>query len=262
MVKKKQKTKTKSSIMSKVKPVSETEQRVSSLFYGRSGTGKTTLASTYPKKIILLDFSDKGTDSIKDVEGVDTLLMDKWEYVEDIYWSLVNEEHSYQTVVLDTITGMQNLVIKEVRESNNLDPDDSLSRRNWGEVAGMMNNWLMNYRDLDMHVVFLAMDRVENADDEESEYDEDQLDPEVGPSVTPSVARTINAAVNVLGNTYIRQQRKIQDGKTVLITEYRLRIGPHPYFITKIRSPKKFKVPSAISNPSYNKIVKIIKGES
>lgn len=250
-------------ILAKAQPVSETDAFVTALFYGRSGTGKTTLASTFPKKLLLLDFRDKGTDSIKDVPNIDVISIVNWEDIESLYWALKKGDHKYKTVVLDTISGMQDLAIKEVKRENKVDEEDALSRRNWGEVSGMMGQWLMNVRDLPLHIVFLAPDRIKNARDEEEEqsYEEGQLEPEVGPAVIPSVARVINAAVKVLGNTYIRQTYKAKEGKRVIITGYMLRIGPNPFYITKIRSPRNFKTPGSIVNPTFEKIRSIMKGE-
>ena len=91
---------------------------------------------------------------------------------------------------------------------------------------------------------------------------EERLEPEVGPALIPSVARIMNAAVKVIGNTYIKQRRKVKGDKILEITSYMLRIGPHPYYITKIRSPKSFKTPGSIANPTFDKICKIMKGES
>ncbi len=249
--------------LTRAKPVSEVVNFVTSLFYGRSGTGKTTLAATYPKKGLFLDFRDKGTDSIRDVEGIDILEMGVWDDVEDTYWALKKESKLYRSLVIDTVSGMQTLAIAKVKEDNNVGETENLSRRNWGEVAGLMTTWIMNYRDLPMHVVFLAADRIKNASDEDDEdsYGEERLEPEVGPSLIPSVARLINASVEVIGNTFIRQRRKAKGDKIVEVTSYMLRVGPHPYFITKIRSPKSYKTPGSISNPTFGKIQKIIRGE-
>jgi hypothetical protein len=255
------------SILSKVKPVAETEAYVTSLFYGRSGTGKTTLASTFPKKILLLDFRDRGIDSIKDVAGIDVFNIKEWVEVESIYWSLLKKSSQYKTIVLDTISGMQNLAIHEVKVQEGQDDSENLSKRGWGMVSSLLNQWLLNYRDLPFHIVFLAPDRVRNivvSEDEEIELEEGELEPEVGPSLIPSVAKSVNAAVKVIGNTFIKQVNQEDEGNTGKIHkiyQYRLRIGPHPYYITKIRSPRSFTTPASLNNPNFDKIVKIMKGE-
>lgn len=253
-----------SDVLSRVKPVSETDDFNTAIYYGRSGTGKTTLAASYPKKLLLLDFKDRGTDSIKDVKGVEVLEIDNWDDVEDTYWALKAKPEGWKSLALDTVSGMQTLAIRKVKEDNKIDETEYLSRRNWGEVAGLMTTWLMNYRDLPMHLVFLAADRIKNASDEEDEasYEEERLEPEVGPALAPSIARILNASVKVIGNTFVRQRRAVKGGKTVEITNYMLRIGPHPYYITKIRSPKAHLTPGSIKNPTFEKITKIMKGEA
>ena len=77
--------------LTRAMPVGDVVNYVTSLFYGRSGTGKTTLAATYPKKILVMDFRDKGTDSIRDIDGIDILEIETWDDVEDTYWALKKE---------------------------------------------------------------------------------------------------------------------------------------------------------------------------
>jgi len=254
-------------ILSKAKPASEIENLITALFYGRSGTGKTTLSGTFPKKLLVLDFKDRGTDSVRDVKGIDVLPMSNWEEFEVVYWALYKGKHEYKSVSLDTVTGLQSLAILEVKRREGMDPEDGISRRLWGEISGLLGQWIYNYRDLPMNVAFLAQDRLQkgSGDDEEEEYDEDQLDPEVGPAVIPSIAKLLNAAVKIIGQTYIKQEiRKKEGSKHKLIRRnlFMLRVGPHPFYITKIRGPKTFPIPESIEDPDFDKMIKIMKGES
>ncbi len=249
-------------ILNRIQPVKETESFLTMLLYGRSGTGKTTIACTCPSPVLLMDFKDRGTDSVRDVPGVKVLYVNDWEDIPALYWAL-KKSNNYKTVVLDTISGMQSLAINKVRADNNKEDTEPLSKREWGEISGIMSQWIMAYRDLPMHVVFTAQDRVKapSADEEDLESEEGQIDPEVGPAVIPSVAKTVNAAVKVIGNTYIKQFSKEENGKITVKTRWMLRLGPHPYYITKVRSPKSFLKPDGIIDPTYEKIVKIMKGE-
>jgi len=251
------------SFITRAKSVSEVEEFWSAMFYGRSGTGKTTLAASFPKDSLLLDFRDKGTNSIRNVKGIKVLEMINWDYVEGTYWDLKNTKHGYKTVIIDTIDGMQRLAMDQVKADNNKDESDALSQREWGEISGKVSQWMINFRDLPMNVVFLSQERIKNqADDENtSDYDEGQIEPEVGPALMPSIARSLNAAVNIIGNTYIKQTIKKEGVKSIRQTYFMLRIGPNPFYITKIRKPKEFVVPQAIANPTYEKLMKISKGE-
>ena len=248
----------KPSIESRIKPIEELPTILAVLVYGRSGTGKTHFASTFPKPMLLIDVREAGTDTIAQVSGVDVLSVDKASDIEDLYWYLSKNPNKYKTVVIDQVTQMQDLAMAMVRTQENKEDDDLLTRREWGLISGWMKTWLFNFRDLirlGMHVVFIAHDRSNNSDD----WVEGQLDPSIGPRLMPSLAAAINGAVSVIGNTFIRE-KYIGQEKTRVV-EYGLRIGPHAYFITKVRHPVEVETPEVIVNPNFDKLVSIVKGQ-
>jgi hypothetical protein len=247
-------------------------------FYGRSGTGKTTVAGTFPTPILYLDVKDKGTDSILGVEGIDILQINTWDEFEDAYWWLKANPGKYQTLVIDTITNLQQVVVDEIstkgkknKGGKGRDAGDwgTMTRRQWGDVASRMKTWITNVRDLDINVVFIAQHRVFNFvdDDDANEDDDATLTPEVGPRLSPSVADHLNAQVSTIGNTFIRRRftedkkvrNKVVKGKE--ITEYCMRLGPNPIYITKLRKPKNIEPPSILVDPSYEDIIALVKGE-
>lgn len=239
-------------------PVAELPSALAALFYGRSGTGKTTIASSFPKPLLLLDIREKGTDSISNVKNVDVAQINRWEEFEDFYWYL-EKESKYKTIVVDQVTQLQDLAIRQAMEDDNKELDDTISKRNWGQAAGLMKTWLLNYRDLidnGMNIVFLAHDR---SDDPEGDVD-DQLDPTVGARVMPSVASFLNGAVKVIGNTFIKETTSIEANKKVRKVQFGMRIGPHGVFTTKTRSPVGVKSPDILIDPDYDQIMSVIKG--
>ncbi len=245
----------------RITPVHELPTVLSALFYGRSGTGKTTLASSFPKPALLLDIREKGTDSVFDVEDLDVLSVTSWEDVEDVYWMLKKEGH-YKTVIIDQVSAMQDLCQRAILEE---EEKDKMSLRLFGELSGRMKTWLLNYRDLvdeDIHVVFLAHDRTFGNDD--SDDDDQAIDPNVGPRLMPSIATTLSGAVKVIGCTFIQEVVGPKDIKTKTRSRevnYCIRIGAHGVYTTKLRTSKSNPVPPIMVNPSYSKIIDLMRGK-
>jgi len=244
-----------------IHPVGQLPSVLSVLAYGRSGTGKTTFASTFPKPVLLLDVREKGTDSVSNVPQLDVGEINAWEDFEAMYWYLAQEKHKYKTVVVDQITQLQDLAIVKAMKDDGKDPKESISKRNWGQAAGLMKTWLLNYRDLidnEIHVVFLAHDRMTSGEDDSGE---DQIDPSVGARVMPSVASFVNGMVKIIGNTFIRETYSIENKRKVKSVEYAMRIGAHAYFTAKARSPVGMAVPDSIVNPSFDHLVSVMQGK-
>ncbi len=252
-----------------VRPVGQMYLHRSWVFYGRAGSGKTTLAGSFPKKILLLNIRDKGTDSICDL-GEDVMVLDvnTWDDFEVAYWWVKRNPDAYKTLALDTITQLQQLAIEKILEDLEKDTDKAgewgtMTKREWGQVASLMKMWITNLRDLPMEVVFLAQDRMSETETDDPEV---MLDPEVGPRLSPSIAAHLNAEVSVIGNTFIRRKTTVKKvngkKKEVERLQYCLRMGPNPVYVTKARKPKSIKLPSVLIDPTYDELIKILKGDS
>jgi phage nucleotide-binding protein len=240
--------------------VEELPKHLAVLAYGRSGTGKTTFASTFPGPILLMDIREKGWDSVSNVKDLQIAKINEWDEVEQVYWYLQKGQHKFKTVVIDQIGSMQDIAIEKAMRDAGKDPTDDVKRPDFGRASGMMKTWLVNYRDLmdeGMHVVFLAHDRVSKEDDGSGE---DQIDPTVGARVMPSVASALNGAVKIIGNTFIRETYTIQNKRKVRNVEYSMRIGPHSFYTTKTRSPVGIAAPDVIVDPSYDKLLAVLTG--
>lgn len=245
-------------IMAKIKPVATQELIIAALFYGRAGTGKTTIACTFPGPVLHLDIREKGTDSVTDVPNLDSLSLTEWEEFEEVYWYLASGESPYKTVVIDAVSQLQDLATEKAMRDEG---KDIMSQRLWGIGAGYLKTWIVNYRDLveqGIHVVFLAHDRV--TDGEEGE--DGELTPSVGPRLMPSVASILTAAVKLTGNTFIRESvRKLEGGKIERKVIYSMRLGPHAFYNTKVRQPKGSYVPDVLDDPDYDTLCTIMRGE-
>jgi hypothetical protein len=250
-----------------ISPVTPLEDGVKAVIYGRQGSGKTTLGATFPKPLLIVDISEKGTDSVWDVKGIKVIKPKTWEQFVDTYW-YVREGKKFKSAMIDTVSNLQDLAIRDVKEVSEDEKVTgnwgTMTKRDWGKVSGMLKNEILNWRDLPgMNVLFIAHDRVFNVDDEDDT--EGMISPEVGPRLMPSVASTMNAAVGIIGNCFIREKvKEVKVGKTKLIkrdVQYCMRVGPHAYYVTKIRKPKGIVVPKVIVDPTYELLVKTIRGE-
>jgi AAA domain len=84
---------------------------------GDSGTGKTTLAATFPNPIIIR--AEDGLQAIPEARRPDAFPLlntvdDLWEQLK----GLINEKHDYQTLVVDSVTALERLFVQHVVDSD------------------------------------------------------------------------------------------------------------------------------------------------
>lgn len=246
-------------IEDRFRPIHELQPSLSMLVYGRSGTGKTAFGSTFPKPMLLLDVRDRGTDTIANIEGIDYMSVESWDDLEQVYWYLQRGASKYKSVVIDQISQLQDVAMSKVRQDEGLTEHDVISKRAWGQISGLLKTWLFNYRDLTdlgLHVLFIAHERTNDAE----ETDGEMINPNVGARLMPSVASAVNGAVNVIGCTFIREVYDEEDLNKKEI-QYCMRIGPHALYTTKIRQPVGAKTPDVLVNPTFDKIMALSRGQ-
>lgn len=240
-----------SNVLDGIRPVSEVEEKVTMVLYGRSGTGKTTFSGTFPKPILLVDIKEGGTSPLKKVKSIDVLHIEEWKSLNDLPYELADSK--YKSIVIDSISMAQTLRVQEMLRSSG---KNLMTQQNWGEVGGDLQRLILTLRDLPQHILFIAHDRTINSQEE----GQDQLEPEVGPALIPSVSRVLCGAVSVVGNSFIKEVKKKDGSKIRKEMQYRLRLGPHAYYLTKVRTPDPSNVPASIVDPTFDKLVEVIKG--
>ena len=243
--------------------------------YGRPGTGKTTFAGTFPKPIAYIDIRDQGTASLRGVKGIKVKQLEDIEELEDVLRHLRKHHKEYKTVVLDTVSQLQQMAIEELFDNRELKkgkrPGDwgTMSMQDWGTVTGKLKRLIIDFRDLadlGLNVVFLAQEKVSQGDADEKAGSGTVLATTVGPSVAGSVAEVLNGAVAVVGCTFNRVKtttKEDKEGKKKKVTkiEFCMRLGPDPTYTTKVRKGKDVGVPSFIVDPTYEDLIAIIEGE-
>lgn len=131
---------------------------------GDSGLGKTSLASTFPKPIVIR--AEDGLQGVPNETRPDAFpLIQK---VDDLWGqlkTLLQEEHDYKTVVIDSATALERLFIQHVVESDPKKPK-SINQSLGGYGAGLQAVAALHQRvrkacgmlneRKGMHVVFVA----------------------------------------------------------------------------------------------------------
>ena len=117
------------------------------MIYGQAGIGKSTLALSTPKPL-LLDF-DNGVKRINmsHLEGIDTVQVGSWQDVKDV---LQEDLSAYQTIVIDTIGKMMDFII--TYKCGTRQPQI----RDWGGINQEFSWLTRTVGSLNKNVVFVA----------------------------------------------------------------------------------------------------------
>jgi len=254
-----------SSVVDRIGPVSLANSDMKINIYGRSGTGKTTLACTFPKPLLLIGAED-GTRSVHNVNGVDFVPITTSGELTELTEYVIQSD-KYKTVVLDTASSLQDMILKEIMGIDELPAQKSwgmASRDQYGQCSLQTKERLRALLNLkDCNVVILAQEREFN-----TESDGSLLMPYTGSALTPSVTGWLNPACDYICQTFIRQRtelRTIKIGKkvskkeqTIKGVDFCLRVAPDPVFMTKFRLPKGTELPEFLIDPNYEAIDKLI----
>ena len=141
------------------------DQGLKILIYGDTGNGKTRTSITCPGKVLILN-AEAGVLSIKDwkndpttnAEDVKVLNVQSIQDVEDARKKLEAGELEFDTVVLDSVSEIAEIMLAEEKRRN------KDARAAYGNVNESMTKLLRAYRDLKMHVLFLCKLKKSNND--------------------------------------------------------------------------------------------------
>lgn len=250
------------------------------MIYGKSGTGKTTLWSSFPDPILAIICS--GSERSGELRSVDT--EENRERIQQVRLnesSELNEvvQHcaqtgQYKTIVLDHISGLQDLILKEVLGLQEIPQTKHwglATQQDWGQVSRQCIEYLRRFLNLAGNTVIIAQEK-EDKGKEGSEF----INPSIGPNVIPSLAAWVNPTVDYIVQTFKKQHTvikkvKIGKGPKAVIkdmevevkgkVDFCIRTGIDALYTTKFRVPKGRVLPDLIDDPDYTKILTALRGD-
>lgn len=146
--------------------VADRPKYINMMIYGDPGVGKTVLAGSASvvedmSPVLIIDV-EGGTYSLTSFfPEVDVVRVKSIAELLAVYKALTVEEHGYRTVVLDSLSEINKMVMNDimravVEEDDERDPDVP-SIREWGKLGEQMRRIVRRFRDLDTHVIFTCL---------------------------------------------------------------------------------------------------------
>lgn len=238
------------------KAVSIREMPKSNLWvlWGKSGSGKTHVLSTFPKPILYLQYGDDGTGTIEDAEDIDVIIIEDQKHLETILEE-ARIDDKYATVAVDTFS----LFVNEWIDENAVQKKKRVSQQMWGDLKTDTEKLIKMAKTLAAFKIVVltcheATDVIEGM--------EDEIMPDVRPSVSKGARTYLESMANFgIHTTVIEKEVEKKDGTTDTVIRHAAHIAPNPYYWTKLQKPAHIKVPKLVVNPTYDKIMKLMKGE-
>lgn len=266
-------------LLDRKKKLSEVPLDQMYVIYGEPGSGKTVLASTFPKstakKMLFLDVGEGGTGSIPrafedmiDVVPIETF-QDFDEVITDLYngYTLdptTNKKipQEYETIVIDTVTQVEYILKDMLKTSKS---KSTMTLQLWGEAKdnqeGMYNLLKSLHQKTGSIIVSIA--HVKEIESEQHPG----FNVEV-PSLMKSAARTLCAKASFVWYTRKEELQVVNPttSEVEMKLEFHAIVDAHAYLLTKCRKEPKYagKIPTKIKNCTYQKfsdqVLDVIKG--
>lgn len=139
------------------------QQKIKAFVYGFSGAGKTSLAKTLPKCLVisaesgLLSIANSGIDYIDISQNDSGDLIPKEKRIDrlvDVYrWLLTDDAKKYDWIMLDSLSEIGQCLVDRLRKEF---PDKKDTLAMWGEYANKMRDLVKSFRDLPNHNVVIV----------------------------------------------------------------------------------------------------------
>lgn len=230
--------------------IQELGQRNLWVLYGKSNSGKTHVASTFPKPLLYLQIGDDGSNTIAHVKGISAISISSVKELKDIAKELLKDK-KYVTIVVDTFS----LMVNEWTDQNVISKNKKMTQQLWGELKTETEEVIKAmHKVAKRHIVVLTCHESTDA----IEGMEDEIAPDIRPSVSKGARTYLEGMANYGIHTTKITKEITKGNSTKEVVKYAADIGPNPYYWTKLQIDPSIKVPKRIINPTYDKFMEII----
>lgn len=194
-----------------IEDVGKTPKHMTWVVYGKNGTGKTTFGAS-GEGTLVAEIEKDGTFSVRDKSDAKKFSVRTWKDFEKLYWYLKDNCSKYKVIVLDTLTRLQELAIREIvlgNKASNADLMDDdvvkITLQQRGHIAQKMVYWLNAYNNLPVHRVWLCQEAGNSEDLDVKDY-------EAYPDLTRKIRIYVCSDATVIARTMVKTKEIVDGG--------------------------------------------------
>lgn len=232
--------------------ISELGQRNLWVPWGKSGTGKTKFVASLPKPLLYIRVGDDGSNTIANVDGIKAIHAETLEQLKEIGKEL-QKDKKFASVAVDTFSMITNVWI----DQNITQKKKKMTQQAWGDLKVETEELIKIFHEVAAtHIVALTC----HESNDSIEGMEDEIIPDFRPNTTKGARTYLEGMANYGIHMAKMKKTVIKDGVEKEVVRYVGQLGANSYYWTKLQIDPDIKVPEAIVNPTYDKIMKIING--
>ena len=238
--------------LSQAVDISELGQRNLWVPWGKSGTGKTKFVASFPKPLLYIRVGDDGSNTIANVDGIKAIHAETLEQLKEIGKEL-QKDKKFASVAVDTFSMITNVWI----DQNITQKKKKMTQQAWGDLKVETEELIKIFHEVAAtHIVALTC----HESNDSIEGMEDEIIPDFRPNTTKGARTYLEGMANYGIHMAKMKKTVIKDGVEKEVVRYVGQLGANSYYWTKLQIDADTKVPEAIVNPTYDKIMKIING--